>query len=166
MRTIRLTQNQVALVDDADYKRLSKHTWCAQRTTSGRFYAVRWTGQREHGLTGKRRKVHMHQEITGRYAHAGEPTADHINNNGLDNRRENLRIVPWGHNASRGRATASSTGYRGVRLQPECTRRKYSVKCAQRGIGTYTDPVEAALAYDIAAIDRFGQCAVTNFLKP
>ncbi len=88
MKTIQLTQNQVAIVDDEDYKELSKHRWCAywdKHTKS--FYAMRALPRNG----GKRSSMKMHRQITG--ASTSSQKVDHINHDTLDNRRSNLRIV-------------------------------------------------------------------------
>jgi hypothetical protein len=82
MKEILLTQGKVALVDDDDFIKVSSGTWCAQRAKTT-FYA--------HGHIPHRKKIiSMHRFIMG------DPEGkeiDHINGNGLDNRKENLRIV-------------------------------------------------------------------------
>ncbi len=80
MKKIKLTQGKFALVDDADYEWLNQYKWHARRGRSTVYV----------GRCIKRKIVHMHREIL-------QPSAylfvDHINQNGLDNRRCNLRIV-------------------------------------------------------------------------
>ena len=76
MKTIELTKDYVAVVDDDDYDNLRKYSWCYSHG-----YAVSY-------INGK--LVRMHRFILDYY---GDQDIDHINNNGLDNRKENLRIV-------------------------------------------------------------------------
>jgi hypothetical protein len=84
MRIIPLTQDQVTLVDDEDYKHLSQFKWCAHWNSGTRsFYAVR---------SGKRETIRMSRVLMG--CEKGDKThVDHINHDTLDNRRENLRCV-------------------------------------------------------------------------
>lgn len=93
-RTILLTQNQVAIVDDADYESISKSTWCAHWVPSSNcFRAMRRIGGRPNSYV-----VYMHREIMG--LEKGDPRmVDHINGNGLDNRRSNLRFADKAKNA-------------------------------------------------------------------
>lgn len=78
---ITLTRGKKALVDDQNYERLKKHKWSAQpgRQT---WYALR---SKYNPNTGKTTTIKMHHAV------AGNPPAgkvvDHINGNGLDNRR-------------------------------------------------------------------------------
>lgn len=83
MKEIMLTQGKVALVDDEDYERLNQFKWYAS-FERGRFYAAKGVWNE-----GKHTTIRMHREIMN------NPTGmdiDHINNNGLDNCKENLRI--------------------------------------------------------------------------
>jgi hypothetical protein len=84
-KEIPLTQGKVALVDDDDYPELSKHKWCALYQGKNRWYAVRSKRGRGGQITFR-----MHMVIMG--TPQGMDT-DHINGDGLDNRRENLRVV-------------------------------------------------------------------------
>lgn len=87
MKTISLTKGKVALVDDEDYPELSKHRWCAHKFKNT-YYAERSSPRDP--ITHSRNHIQMHAIIAG--TPKGMDT-DHINGNGLDNRRENLRVV-------------------------------------------------------------------------
>jgi len=91
MKTIPLTQGKVALVDDEDYEELMKHKWYASHEGNG-WYAKR-KGPR-HG--GRQTMIYMHRALM-----AGDSPleVDHINGDGLDNRRANLRLVTKSGNA-------------------------------------------------------------------
>src|SRR3990167_5658255 len=82
-RWVPLTRGLFALVDEADFAWVSQWTWCVQR--SWKNYAVRRNGRRVSGTY----KVRMHRDLLG--AAAGQ-VVDHINGDGLDNRRANLRF--------------------------------------------------------------------------
>lgn len=99
MKTIELTQGKVALVDNSDYKFLSKHSW----TLHNQGYA---TGRVE----GK--VVLMHKLLLGK---RDGLEIDHINRNKLDNRRENLRFVTRSMNCLNvGLDKANKSGVEGV----------------------------------------------------
>jgi len=93
MKHIPLTQGQVAIVDDEDYEWLSKHKWHAVKD-GNTYYARRQTRL----SNGKQRPVLMHREILG-LCYGDKREVDHINHNGLDNRRENIRPVSREGNA-------------------------------------------------------------------
>mgnify|MGYP001588262020 CR=1 FL=1 len=79
MKEIQLTQEQVALVDDEDFEKVSKHKWHAYKDGKT-FYA---------GTTIKNKRVKMHRFILE--APAGVDV-DHKDRNGLNNTRQNIRI--------------------------------------------------------------------------
>jgi hypothetical protein len=96
-RTIPLTRDLEALVDDDDYERLAPFSWYAEKGANT-FYAVR-TGPRDGA--GKRERFSMHRVILGLPAWSGVGCAevDHISRDGLDNRKDNLRVVTHQENA-------------------------------------------------------------------
>lgn len=91
---------------------------------------------------------------------------DHINRNALDNRKANLRVCTKGQNlCNRPKQSNNAHPYKGV-----CYRAKKRVWVAEIGgrakrtyLGTYRTAEEAAAAYDIAAVVRFGEFASLNF---
>lgn len=103
-----LSQGKVALVDLEDYEKVSKFKWFAH-CNHGNWYAV--TTLRTDGI--KRKSLKMHRLIMG----AGEkdPIIDHINGNGLDNRRScNLRFASPSENARNMLRKPGKTGFTGV----------------------------------------------------
>ena len=108
-KEIDLTQGKVALVDDEDYEWLSQwKLWYARK--SGRtFYAGRCC-MRENG---EPYIIHMHRVILG--LQPGDGEVDHINHNGLDNRRSNLRVVSHKVNSrNRRKHKRNTSGHNGV----------------------------------------------------
>lgn len=88
MKEILLTQNQVALVDDADFEWLSQWKWYAIWSPGIKgFYAVR----RGRLPDGRRSLIRMHRQILG-LDMADKRQGDHVNHDTLDNRRENLVV--------------------------------------------------------------------------
>src|ERR1035437_8739018 len=85
VKTIRLTQGQVALVDDADFSRVAPFQWYAAR------YRKMWYAQREIRPFGGRKgrtTIKLHREILGL---APQARVDHEDRDGLNNQRRNLR---------------------------------------------------------------------------
>ncbi len=86
--TINLTQDQQAIVDERDWRRLSEHKWYAHWDHSTKsFYAARQSPK----VNGKQHTILMHRIIMG-LSREDRRQVDHINHDTLDNRRENLRI--------------------------------------------------------------------------
>lgn len=98
MKKIKLTQGQYALVDDADYADIVQYKWRAQKSNKDKtYYAVRWE-------RGWRRKSGTPRKLIQLANQIIKPPkgkeVDHINRNGLDNRRLNLRVVTRKENNS------------------------------------------------------------------
>lgn len=92
MKTIPLTRGKYALVDDGDFEYLNQWKWHAQ-FIKGIWYACRGVRQPKIaiGIPGKVVRILMHRVITG--ATGRWEIVDHIDHDGLNNQRHNLRIV-------------------------------------------------------------------------
>jgi len=176
-RKIPLTQNKFAMVDPADYAYLSQYNWQAHKGDRT-FYAKRCS-RRSAGA--KRITIFMHKEVMRR-ALAGyrkEPRApglgprppklvvDHVNHNGLDNRRANLRLATVAQNAVNRRKRRGRCKYRGVRRGKgkETWRASIGVNGKRHYLGTFESVTAAAEAYDTAAKRLHGPFASLNFPK-
>jgi hypothetical protein len=85
-RRIPLTRGKFAIVDQKHYDRLSQYKWQAGKSSSsGTFYAARSVWDK---VNKKKRTIKMHREII---CSPYPLVVDHINHNGLDNRKANLR---------------------------------------------------------------------------
>lgn len=159
-RRIPLTRGYVALVDDEDYEWLSKFSWCAlvlPRTV----YATR--RRRNHEVSGRKRQyTTMHRQILA--AKSGE-SVDHVNHDGLDNRRANLRICTISQNGANQRKTRGSSQFKGVCW--DISKGNWMARLKTQGkdhyLGRFSDEVEAARAYDRAALETWGEFAHLNF---
>lgn len=154
-------KGRYALVDDADYERLSQYKWWV----NGGGYAVRY---KNHTLEkGKYKRLYfwMHREVA---QIASEHEVDHIDNNRLNNCRDNLRQATSAQNKmSKPKARYAKethSQYKGVTRHVTGRWHAYISKDGRRiSLGYYDDEVDAALAYDKAAERLFGEYAWPNF---
>jgi len=156
MKKIPLTRGCFATVDDKDYAALAKYKWQVLNGRAGNKYAIRTPSNQKAGEL-------MHRSIIK--PPEGYET-DHINGNGLDNRRENLRMVTRSQNNQNRRKSHKkcSSKYKGVSLDKRCGRwGAYINSRKQRQRLGYHDTEElAAKAYDIKAAELFGEFALLN----
>lgn len=147
-------QGRVALVDDEDYELVMRYRW-----------NVKMDGPRPYATACNRgparktqRRLYMHKLITG------WPETDHINRNGLDNRRSNLRPATRSQNLMNRAALAkNATGYKGVRLEAGKWRAVIKAYGVRKHLGYFLTPEQAARAYDAAAREMHGEFARLNF---
>lgn len=156
MRTIDITQEKVALVDNEDYEFLSQFSWHAMKGGNN-LYAIRSIKL----PSGRWTERAMHRDILDL---PEGMMIDHRDGNGLNNQRCNLRPANHQQNmANRKMHKNNTSGYKGVRLERERWRARINFDGKKISIGSYDDPVEAAVAYDMAAIELFGEFARLNF---
>ena len=158
MKEIILTQGKVALVDDDDYEYLNQWKWQAVKAPHT-FYAAR--GMKRNGRWSSEKMHRLMFDIP-----AGMEI-DHINHNGLDNRRSNLRIVTKQQNSLNVRAFGSSK-YLGVCVYEKNGHRYIVAHIKHNGknihIGHFPTEEAAALAYNELAAKYHGEYANLNKL--
>ena len=160
MREIELTKGQVALVDDADYELLSQFKWCARWSPNSHGYYAQRMSRVNEGPP-YRRSVLMHSYLTG------WPLVDHIDHNGLNNTRQNLRPASREENAqNRKPDRRGSSKYKGVYWREE--RSRWVVQIRANGVrrkgGLYTSEDDAARAYNELAKELHGEFAYLNVI--
>jgi hypothetical protein len=146
-----LTRGKRVLVDAEDFDFLSQWKWHCLRGG----YAARSSWK-------PRKMIYMHRILSG--AADGEHT-DHINQDKLDNRKGNLRIVTNQQNMmNRPKYQRGTAPYKGLYWhhvnQKWVARVRYNGKSINAG--SFVDPKEAALAYNRLATDLFGKYAFLN----
>lgn len=157
-RRIPVTRGRFVIVDEGDYARLGGFRWHLHPGANGSAYAAR-TVQR----LGRKRKILMHREILG--APAGV-VVDHVDSDGLNNRRSNLRLAnAAGNSRNRRSAVGSTSRYLGVYW--DAPRQKWRAKIKHerrsRELGRFDCEADAARAYDAAAVALHGEFARLNF---
>lgn len=159
-KEIPLTQGQVAIVDAADYEWLMQWKWYALRRHDGRtYYAGREARLEDGSVVGLR----MHRVILG----IKDPRleVDHVDGNGLNNERANLRVASHSQNVlNKHIYRNNSSGYKGVSLRSggSSWRAYINVNGKRRYLGNYSTPAEAAEAYNRAALKYHGEYAKLN----
>lgn len=152
---IPLTGGLVAIVDAEDAARiLGMGAWQAKR--SGQTYYARKNIWR----AGRYMTITMHAVILD------VPLVDHVNGNGLDNRRSNLRPANFAENArNRPRRSDNTSGYKGVSWNRRNGKWQAYIGADRRQIslGHHATAEDAARAYDAAARELHGVFARLNF---
>ncbi len=105
----------------------------------------------------------MHRVIKG--AKAGQ-SVDHVNGNGLDNRRSNLRLCAHAENLRNRKIHKNNkSGFKGVRKRKESSLWRAEIRSNHKFyfLGNFHSAEEAAHAYDAAALKLHGEFARLNF---
>lgn len=158
MKQIPLTQGQFAIVDDDDYEILSKFKWHASHERTN-FYAARriTIGQR------KSKTIKMHREILR--ISDSNIQIDHKDGNGLNNQKSNLRIATISQNQRNKSVQGNNKcGLKGVYFDKKLKkwRAVFSPNKKSVHIGCFNTAIEAAMAYNDAALKHYGEFARLN----
>jgi hypothetical protein len=156
MKELKLTQGYIALVDDEDYELISQYKWHTFKSRNG-LYGARNSSKK----LGTQRKILLHRMLLN--APIGLEV-DHINGNGLDNRRENLRFASRAENQYNRVGKQKISAYKGVSLHNKTGLWRMRIeKAGERYASYFKTEEEAARAYDAKAKELFGKYARLNF---
>jgi len=157
---IKLSQGKKAIIDERDKVAVLSHPWkwYCRKTRLGTYYAVANIRKE----TGKKGLIFLHRFLIpvpkGKFV-------DHINGNGLDNRRSNLRIASTQQNTRNARKKKGTVSkYKGVSFHKQNKNWKSFITKDYKFIhlGSFKTEIEAAKAYDVAAKKLFGEFCLTN----
>ncbi len=153
---IQLTKGYEAMIDAADLPLVEANKWFAQEAyyRDGSVRAVYVV--RQIRINGKITPIRLHRVITE--AEDGFEV-DHINGNGLDNRRENLRVCSKAQNQHNARRRSDNkSGFKGVRWYPKYQKWNTSIRLngKSKNLGYFRCPTAAAVAYAKASAELHG----------
>jgi len=153
------------LYDDGDADKIEPYSWSIMKGHGNYYYAKRNLPRRADG--SRPAPLLLHRELT---ECPKGMMVDHVNGNGLDNRRENLRICTMSQNMmNRDKTSQNSTGFKGVYKTGDSKLNPYSAKIQKDKkvycLGHYKTAEEAARVRDRKAIELHGKFAYTNFPK-
>lgn len=140
-----------ALIDDEDFLLISQYKWRAYTRYSKHqhnTYAVTTLSPPNRRKTGQKlQQIRMHRLILNAPT---EISVDHVNHNGLDNRKENLRLATQTQNNGNKRMDGrNTTGYRGVYFNKNNGRYYAQIRRKNKSyhLGYFVSAIEAAKAY-------------------
>jgi len=147
---------------------VSQFKWYANNCQSTKDGLERWyAGRKIRLINGKQQVMMLHRFILQNFDMSIE--ADHIDGNGLNNQKSNLRLCTHQENGRNGRKrNNTSSKYKGVYWNKKekkwMARTCYSEKgkVIVKYLGSYTNEQEGALAYNKKAIELFGEYAKLN----
>lgn len=160
MKKIPLTQGQFALVNEEDFMSVSQYKWHAWKNKKR---DKTWYASRVVYIAGKQKAIKLHNFLMtppkGLFV-------DHINRNGLDNRRSNLRIVSHADNVhNQGLFKNNTSGFKGVYKKGVKWVAQIRNKDKYYYLGIFVNKKEAALAFNEKAKMLFGACAFLNKIE-
>ena len=151
----------VALVDDEDFERVNQYKWWRTQRRRKSNYAQ--------GRVKGRRMILLHRFVLG-IEDKPTPHIDHINRDGLDNRRCNLRLVTNSQNQQNSKkrraygGKPTSSQFKGVCFHSGHKTWGASFRKDNKSyhIGYFNTEIEAAKAYNKFAKENFGKFARLN----
>jgi hypothetical protein len=152
-RRISLTKGKFAVFDEEDYYQLVKFQWHAIEPANNTFYAARTCG---------RKSLKMHRQIMNAPKHL---VVDHIDHNGLNNCKSNLRLCTIAQNCRNTVPCGVTSKYKGICWKKRQKKWIASIKHNNNKyfLGYFIDEVAAAKAYDQKAKELHGEFAYLNF---
>lgn len=155
-----VTPGYVTVVSPDDYGKVTQFRWAALKHPGGKTYARRTV----YVPTGPNKTIYLHVHLLN--GESAGKDVDHIDGDGLNNSRANLRVATRGQNsANRGATRSNKSGHKGVSWHAPRKKWRASIKVDRvfMHLGLFTNREEAARAYDHAARHHFGEFARLNF---
>jgi len=154
---IKLYSGEHVLVDKEDYDELNKYVW---RKANGRGTTYAYRNEKER--PGIFKRVMMHRAIMKTPKGL---VVDHVNHNGLDNRKCNLRNCTYTENLlNSNKKIMASSGYMGVHKLRDKWMARIQFENITYRLGYFKNKVDAAMAYNEKAREFFGKYARLNIV--
>jgi len=160
--TLELSQGGKALVDEEDYSRVARYKW--RRINKG---GLRYAVHSFRRGPEETKNIYLHRMLLQLPAGRERLEVDHINGNGLDNRKANLRICSRSENMMNQRPRHGlSSSYKGVWWHKRAEKWYSGIMVGKKNfhIGCFIEEEEAARAYNVAAQEHFGDFARLNIV--
>lgn len=157
MREILLSQGKIAFVDDEDYEAISAKKWSVVKSWNS-FYARRYER-----IDGVQTIVYMHRLLANAVKNQ---QVDHKDQNTLNNCKDNLRLcsnTENSQNRKKRKTLSPKSEFKGVRPKGGRFIARIKIDGKDCFLASFKSEVEAAKAYDRAAIQYFGEFASLNF---
>ena len=160
-RWLKLTQRKWALIDECDYENANQYTWHVIKSTKNSTLYAQRNYSDENGIY---RTQTLHVFLMGKTDNGFE--IDHIDHNGLNDRRNNLRVCTIVQNKANMKPKLGGTSdFKGVcwseRDHVFVAKRHVSGRCTN--LGSFNNEIDAAKAYDKSAVSEWGDHACINF---
>ena len=160
-KEIELTHGFLATVDDEHYQYISQYKWRAkiERRSDGSIRTV----YAQRNISHKKTEF-MHRLIIE--ANNGMQI-DHIDGNGLNNTMQNLRVCTASDNMHNQRAqVGGSSTFKGVVWHKQARKWQAQIKVngKKKYLGIFASDIDAAAAYNSAAVEHFGDFAHINLV--
>lgn len=147
-----INSNKIALIDDEDYELVARHNWYEFNYNTVTYVKALIDGE----------FIGMHSIVMPPTLNT---TVDHKDHNGLNNQKNNLRLATKSQqNSYRQKFSNNTSGYKGVVYEKSRNAWKATITKDQKTkfLGRFKTVTGAAKAYNIAALEFFGEFAVLN----
>lgn len=154
----------IVIIDDSDLEIIKPYKWTTKKIGNTRYAMHRIYETREKELA----PLLMHRLIMK--AKKGQ-IVDHVNRNGLDNRRKNLRLCSYSQNSMNCIKKPGISGFNGVRWHKAGKAWQARFHYTEKGVkkelhlGLFKTKIEAAKAYDKKILEVHGEFALTNKMQ-
>lgn len=159
MKIIPLRNGLVALVDDEDYERVTQRKWFLKAPHNPKYSFYAHANKRK---DGRGAMILLHRLVMN--APDGIEV-DHIDGDGLNNQKSNLRLCNRGQNL-RNQKIRNPNGLKGVFFRVSRIKKPWAARISIGGrttaIGYFSNKIDAAISYNISAKKNFGEFARLN----